>query len=155
MPEREEESEREKKKEAPGRERASERRGRRRRRGAAGVWKVEEKPWRCLPEPRVEKLFRRRLLNGRRSFAEHIPRCAALHHFTVREFTERIFSRAREGERERERRMKKRARARKLPFFFRRFIFISKFVVNLSATIYCRGTLRANESDSITLSVPI
>lgn len=64
-----------------------------------------------------------------------------------------IFARARG--RERERRMKKRARARKLPFFFRRFIFISKFVVNLSATIYCRGTLRANESDSITLSVPI
>lgn len=70
---REEESERGEKKEmrAGGRHDA-ERRGARRR----VFEKLKKNRGRCLPEPRVEKLFRRRLLNGRRSFAEHsAPRC--------------------------------------------------------------------------------
>lgn len=59
--------------------------------------------------------------------------------------------------RERKRWMEKksaRARASSLSLFWR-FIFISKFVVNLSATIYCHGTLRANESDLVTLGSDI
>lgn len=68
-----------------------------------------------------------------------------------------VFFRAKgkEGKREKERgRERKRegklARACAcLVFLFLRFIFIGKFVVNLSGTIYRGGTLRANESDLV------
>lgn len=72
---REEEDEPGKEKRGAGTMRAD---GAARRGGAERVFeKLKKNPWRCLPEPRVEKLFRRRLLNGRRSFAEHsaAPRC--------------------------------------------------------------------------------
>ena len=63
---------------------------------------------------------------------------------------ERRKKRERERERERGERERERERARApLPSFFLRFIFIGKFVVNLSGTIYRGGTLRANESDLV------
>jgi len=90
------------------------------------------------------------------SIVRRTLRSAALPGFTTRGFTERIFSRKREERRERERergrgeRERERERARApLPSFFLRFIFIGKFVVNLSGTIYRGGTLRANESDLV------
>lgn len=91
----------------------------------------------------MEKLFRRRLLNGRRSFAEHsaAPRRVAWFH-NARIYRAYFFAQER---RERE---KERARA-PLSSFFLRFIFIGKFIVNLSGTIYRGGTLRANESDLV------
>jgi len=93
------------------------------------------------------------------SIVRRTLRSAALPGFTTRGFTERIFSRKREERRERERereregegreRERERELARLFLLFFLRFIFIGKFVVNLSGTIYRGGTLRANESDLV------
>lgn len=75
------------------------------------------------------------------------PRRVARFH-NARIYRAYFFAREREKEEGERARLRARALAR-LSLLFLRFIFIGKFVVNLSGTIYRGGTLRANESDLV------
>jgi len=59
-----------------------------------------------------------------------------------------VFFRARERK-EREKKKERERELARFSFLFLRFIFIGKFVVNLSGTIYRGGTLRVNESNLV------